>query len=59
MVALEKLRCLTANFTVLKVFFIMPAEKTTFHTAKCTGTDRNFSSATINYLSAVFSVHLF
>ena len=38
------------NFTVL-------AAKITVQTVKCTGTHRNFFSVTVNYPSAIFSVH--
>ena len=36
----------------------MLVAKMTVRTVKCTGTDRNFFSVTVNYLSAVFFVYL-
>ena len=46
----------SSNFYI-NLIFNVPAAKITIHTVKCTGTHRNFSSATMNYPSAVFSVH--
>ena len=39
----------------IRIFNVM-AVKITVHTLKCAGTHRNFSSATMNYTNAVFSM---
>ena len=43
------------HFTVSTVISTVSAVKITVHTVQCTGTHRNFSSATMSYLSTVFS----
>ena len=57
MVALEKLRCFSVHFTVSTVIFTVSAANIAVHIVKCTGTHRNFSSATMNYPSAVSFLH--
>ena len=44
----------TRKITVCYSIFYVVAAKITVHTVKCTGTHRNFSSATMNYPSAIF-----
>ena len=46
----------TRKITVCFSIFYGVAAKITVHTVKYTGTHRNFSSATMNYPSAVFSM---
>ena len=57
MMALEKLRCVPVHLTVWTVVFAADRVKITVDTVKCTGTYRNFFSATINYPSAAFSMY--
>ena len=57
MVVLAKLRCVPVDFAVWTAIFTVLAAKITAHIVKCTETQRNFSSTTINYPSAVSSVY--
>ena len=45
----------SSNFYINVIFTVSIAE-ITVHSVKCTGTHRNFSSATANYPNIVFSV---
>ena len=48
----------SSNFYI-NVIFTVSAAKITVYIVKCTGTHRNFSSATMNYPNAIFTCEFF